>query len=124
MNRLNLLSATSMLLVLCVLTGCAGAPRTTIVGVDEKTSILLVGHLLGGTVMLSNGFSRTIGKDDLQKSVTDIYSVKSSPDQLLDHVLLDVNPGDLEIVFTSSGGQQAKRRIFVTPGITNQVRFD
>lgn len=124
MNRRNLLSASPVVLTLFLIAACAGAPRTTVLGVDEQSSILLVGQLIGGTVQLSNGFTRTIGKDDLQKSVTDIYSVKDAPDQRLDRVLLSVDPGELEVVFTNSDGRQSKRHIYVTPGTTSQVRLD
>ena len=113
----------SMLLALSMLAGCAGAPRTTVVGTDEVTSILLIGDLLGGTVNLSNGFSHTIVEDDLQKSVSNIYSVKNAPDENLQRVLLNVDPGELEINFTRRDGKRTEKRLFVSPGITNEVRL-
>lgn len=123
MNRRRHFSSLTLLLILGMVAGCAGAPRTTVMGTDEVTSILLVGDLLGGTVQLSNGFSRTIGEDDLQKSITNIYSVKDSPDQKMDQVLLNVDPGEMELSFTRRDGKVFERRLHVTPGITNEVRL-
>ena len=90
---------------------------------DEATSILIVGDLLGGTIELSNGFRHTVTKDDFQKSLSNLYSVKDSPDQKNDRVLLNVDPGELEITFTKSDGTLLKRRLFVSPGVTNEVRL-
>ena len=123
MNRRSHFSSLTLLLILGMVAGCAGAPRTTVIGTDEVTSILLVGDLLGGTVQLSNGFSRTIGEDDLQKSITNIYSVKDSPDQKMDQVLLNVDPGEMELSFTRRDGKVFERRLYVTPGITIEVRL-
>lgn len=116
-------SSLTLLLILGFVAGCAAAPRITVMGTDEVTSILLVGELLGGTVQLGNGFSRTISEDDLQKSITNIYSVKDSPDQKLDRVLLNVDPGEMELSFTRRDGKVFERRIYVSPGITNEVRI-
>ena len=123
MNRRRHFSSLTLLLIFGMVAGCAGAPRTTVIGTDEVTSILLVGDLLGGTVQLSNGFSRTIGEDDLRKSITNIYSVKDSPDQKMDQVLLNVDPGEMELSFTRRDGKVFERRLYVTPGITIEVRL-
>ena len=123
MNRRSHFSSLTLLLIFGMVAGCAGAPRTTVIGTDEVTSILLVGDLLGGTVQLSNGFSRTIGEDDLRKSITNIYSVKDSPDQKMDQVLLNVDPGEMELSFTRRDGKVFERRLYVTPGITIEVRL-
>lgn len=123
MNRRSHFSSLTLLLILGMVAGCAGASRTTVIGTDEVTSILLVGDLLGGTVQLSNGFSRTIGEDDLRKSITNIYSVKDSPDQKMDQVLLNVDPGEMELSFTRRDGKVFERRLYVTPGITIEVRL-
>jgi hypothetical protein len=123
MIRRRYFASFSMLLVLSMLAGCAGAPRTMVVGTDEVTSILLIGDLLGGTVELSNGFSHTIGEDDLQKSVSNIYSVKNAPDENMQRVLLKVDSGELEISFTRRDGKRIQRRLFVSPGVTNEVRL-
>lgn len=123
MNRRRHFSSLTLLLILGMVAGCAGAPRTTVMGTDEVTSILLVGDLLGGTVQLSNGFSRTIGEDDLQKSITSMHTVKDSPDQKMDQVLLNVDPGEMELSFTRRDGKVFDRRLYVSPGITNEVRL-
>lgn len=123
MNRRRHFSSLTLLLILGMVAGCAGAPRTTVMGTDEVTSILLVGDLLGGTVQLSNGFSRTIGEDDLQKSITSMHTVKDSPDQKMDQVLLNVDPGEMELSFTRRDGKVFDRRLYVSPGITNKVRL-
>lgn len=123
MIRRRHLASFSMLVILSMLAGCAAAPRTTVVGTDEVTSILLIGNLLGGTIELSNGFNHTIGEDDLQKSIANIYSVKNTPDENLDRVLLNVDPGEMKISFTQSDGKRIQRRLFVSPGVTNEVRL-
>jgi len=107
-----------------ILAGCGGAPRTTVIVSEEVTSILLVGNLLGGTVQLSNGFSRTIVEDDLQKSITNIYSVNDSPDQKLQRVTLNVDPGETMLSFERSDGSIFKKRLYVSPGITTEVRIN
>lgn len=116
-------SSLALLLIVGIVAGCAGAPRTMVLATDEKTSILLIGDLLGGTVQLSNGFSRTISKSDLQKSISNIFSVKDSSDQKLERVLLNVDPGELVLSFTWRDGKVFKRRVYVSPGITNEVRI-
>lgn len=123
MNKLRYMASFSLLLMLSVMAGCAGAPRTSVVGTDEVTSILIIGDLLGGTVELSNGYRHTVNKDDLQKSISNIYSVKDSPDQKTDRVLLNVDPGELAISFVRQDGKLIQRRLFVSPGIINEVRL-
>lgn len=120
-SRIQLIS---FVLLSAFLVGCAGAPRTTVIAKDETTSILLVGDLVGGTVELSNGFRHTISKEDLQKSIANISSVKDSPDQKLDRVLLTVDPGEIEVKFMRRDGKLIKRRLFLVPGITNEVRLN
>lgn len=124
MSTSRYLPSLSLLLGMIVLVGCAGAPRTAVIGTDEVTSIVLVGNLQGGTVELSNGFRHTITKEDLQKSISNIYSVKDSPSQKAERVVLNVDPGDLSLTFTRPDGRVLQRRLFVSPGVVNEVRLN
>jgi hypothetical protein len=108
-----------------VITGCSGTPTTTVIARDEITSVLLVGNLVGGAVVFNNGFQKTILKADLQdKLVTNLSTIRNSEYQNLDKVLFRVEPGELTVSFTSPNGKKTNRNIFITPGITNELRLD
>ena len=113
-----------LFIVLLVLVGCSGTPTTTTLARDETTSILLVGHLVGGVVEFGNGFKKTIKEDDLLDPPVSIITVKDSVYQQLEKALFRVEPGELIVNFVASDGTKKNRRIFAVPGITNEVRLD
>lgn len=114
----------ALIVAALVLPGCKASPRTTVLAKDEQTALLLVGDLLGGTVELDNGYRLNVTEDVLQKSITNVGIVKDSPDQLRDRVLLRVDPGEARLRFVAADGKVTERNIFVTPGVTKELRLN
>jgi hypothetical protein len=123
MKLRKMLLLVSLSTAIASMVGCASAPVSKVTATDETTAIILVGDLLGGTVSLSNGFVHTIGEDDLQRSPTNLPSVKDSAAQKREYVLLQVDPGEIRLEFSAADGKTFKRQLFVAPGVTHEVRL-